>query len=81
MVFQNTDPDDTDHYTESLLSTDFKAMLFGCPVEEWDIGTHSIILTLTTTLSNGEKGTTLITLVVTDSYGLSFIKVFGLVVN
>jgi hypothetical protein len=57
MVFQNTDPDDTDHYTESLLSTDFKAMLFGCPVEEWDIGTHSIILTLTTTLSNGETAT------------------------
>ena len=34
MVFQNTDPDDDEHYTPSLLSTDFKAQLFGCPVEE-----------------------------------------------
>ena len=38
-------------------------------------------ITLSGTPSEGDQGTTLITLVVTDSYGLSFIKVFGLVVN
>ena len=57
MYFQNTDPNDDEHYTPSLLSTNFKAKLFGCPVEEWDIGTHSLILTLTMTLSNGETAT------------------------
>ena len=54
MTFQNTDPNDVEHYDESLLSTNFKARLFGCPVEEWDIGTHTIILTLTLTLITGE---------------------------
>jgi len=54
MTFQNTDPNDTEHYDESLLSTDFKARLFGCPIEELDIGTYTIILTLTLTLSTGE---------------------------
>jgi hypothetical protein len=38
-------------------------------------------ITLSGTPSEGDQGTTLITLVVTDSYELSFIKVFGLVVS
>jgi len=36
---------------------------------------------LSGTPGDADKGTTVITLVVTDSYGLNMIKVFGLVVE
>jgi hypothetical protein len=34
MVFRNLDPDDTEHYDAGLASTDYDALLTGCPVEE-----------------------------------------------
>ena len=34
MLFQNLDPNDLEHYNSNLSSTDYDALLTGCPVEE-----------------------------------------------
>ena len=57
LSFRNTDPNDTDHYSPDILSEAYIADLNGAPVEEWDVGTSTIIVTLTQTLLNGEVAT------------------------
>jgi len=54
LIFTNSDPADTDHYNPNLASS-YKGLIQGAPEEDTDVGTHSLALTLTSTLSNGES--------------------------
>ncbi len=56
LVFTNTDPNDTDHYDPSIHGQiGYKALIQGAPEKETDVGTHSLTLTLTSALDNGES--------------------------
>lgn len=57
LAFRTTDPDDTEHFSNDIVDENFIADLNGAPIEESDIGTHNVVVTMTSTLSNGEVST------------------------